>query len=238
MKPQTIQIFLPEGSPTSVKEAELTNRLIKTITLITLIALISQILIGCGLTAKYKQNQNGIAETIEFNKVKDHSFTLKQVAQFTKYGVEPPPESVLKESSHRMAYDTCGSFREIKKIRFKPVTAEPLTEKSIYKHQVTLQSLIECLDMSGRLDYGMRKTFVDNKNLEVIMTAYEVEFETGFDITQFLEDEFKFHADVFCEENGGIDSIDFFVNEGYAEYTLPTRHSLLMFILDGSIVCE
>jgi len=31
MKPQTIQIFLPEGSPTSVKEAELTNRLNKTI---------------------------------------------------------------------------------------------------------------------------------------------------------------------------------------------------------------
>ena len=31
MKPQSIQIFLPEGSPTSVKEAELTNRLIKTI---------------------------------------------------------------------------------------------------------------------------------------------------------------------------------------------------------------
>jgi len=31
MKPQTIQIFLPEGAPTSVKEAELTNRLIKTI---------------------------------------------------------------------------------------------------------------------------------------------------------------------------------------------------------------
>jgi len=31
MKPQTIQIFLPEGSPTSVKEAELTNRLIKTL---------------------------------------------------------------------------------------------------------------------------------------------------------------------------------------------------------------
>jgi len=31
MKPQTIQIFLPEGTPTSVKEAELTNRLIKTI---------------------------------------------------------------------------------------------------------------------------------------------------------------------------------------------------------------
>ncbi|WP_154222306.1 GIY-YIG nuclease family protein [Marinicella rhabdoformis] len=31
MKPQTIQIFLPEGSPTSVKEAELTNRLINTI---------------------------------------------------------------------------------------------------------------------------------------------------------------------------------------------------------------
>ena len=29
MKPQTIQIFLPEGSPTSVKEAELTNRLIE-----------------------------------------------------------------------------------------------------------------------------------------------------------------------------------------------------------------
>ncbi|MCB1586828.1 MAG: hypothetical protein KDI52_11135 [Xanthomonadales bacterium] len=31
MKPQTIQIFLPEGSSKSVKEAELTNRLIKTI---------------------------------------------------------------------------------------------------------------------------------------------------------------------------------------------------------------
>lgn len=31
MKPQTIQIFLPEGAPTSVKEAELTNRLIKSI---------------------------------------------------------------------------------------------------------------------------------------------------------------------------------------------------------------
>lgn len=30
-KPQTIQIFLPDGSPTSLKEAELTNRLIKTI---------------------------------------------------------------------------------------------------------------------------------------------------------------------------------------------------------------
>jgi len=25
MKPQTIQIFLPDGSPTSIKEAELTN---------------------------------------------------------------------------------------------------------------------------------------------------------------------------------------------------------------------
>ncbi len=34
MKPQTIQIFLPEGLPTSVKEAELTNRLIKTIWLL------------------------------------------------------------------------------------------------------------------------------------------------------------------------------------------------------------
>lgn len=31
MKPQTIQIFFPEGAPTSAKEAELTNRLIKTI---------------------------------------------------------------------------------------------------------------------------------------------------------------------------------------------------------------
>jgi hypothetical protein len=30
-KPQTIQIFLPDGSPTSLKEAELTNRLIKTL---------------------------------------------------------------------------------------------------------------------------------------------------------------------------------------------------------------
>jgi len=30
-KPQTIQIFLPDGSPTSIKEATLTNRLIKTI---------------------------------------------------------------------------------------------------------------------------------------------------------------------------------------------------------------
>ncbi|MDG1529089.1 MAG: GIY-YIG nuclease family protein [Polaribacter sp.] len=31
MKPQTIQIFLPDGSPTSIKEAEITNRLIKAI---------------------------------------------------------------------------------------------------------------------------------------------------------------------------------------------------------------
>ncbi len=31
MKPQTIQIFLPDGSPTSIKEAELTNRLVKVI---------------------------------------------------------------------------------------------------------------------------------------------------------------------------------------------------------------
>ncbi|GAA3559491.1 GIY-YIG nuclease family protein [Snuella lapsa] len=31
MKPQTIQIFLPDGSPTSIREAELTNRLVKAI---------------------------------------------------------------------------------------------------------------------------------------------------------------------------------------------------------------
>lgn len=31
MKPQTIQIFLPDGSPNGIKEAELTNRLIKVI---------------------------------------------------------------------------------------------------------------------------------------------------------------------------------------------------------------
>lgn len=31
MKPQTIQIFLPDGSPTSIKEAELTNRLVKAV---------------------------------------------------------------------------------------------------------------------------------------------------------------------------------------------------------------
>jgi len=30
-KPQTIQIFLPDGSPTSIREAEITNRLIKAI---------------------------------------------------------------------------------------------------------------------------------------------------------------------------------------------------------------
>ena len=30
-KPQTIQIFLPDGSPTSIKEAEITNRLVKAI---------------------------------------------------------------------------------------------------------------------------------------------------------------------------------------------------------------
>ena len=28
-KPQTIQIFLPDGSPTSIREAEITNRLVK-----------------------------------------------------------------------------------------------------------------------------------------------------------------------------------------------------------------
>ncbi len=31
MKPQTVQIFLSDGLPTSIKKAELTNRLIKTI---------------------------------------------------------------------------------------------------------------------------------------------------------------------------------------------------------------
>ncbi|WP_299339199.1 GIY-YIG nuclease family protein [uncultured Psychroserpens sp.] len=31
VKPQTIQIFLPDGSPTSIREAELTNRLVKAI---------------------------------------------------------------------------------------------------------------------------------------------------------------------------------------------------------------
>jgi hypothetical protein len=31
MKPQTIQIFLPDGSPTSIREAEITNRLVKAI---------------------------------------------------------------------------------------------------------------------------------------------------------------------------------------------------------------
>lgn len=31
MKPQTIQIFLPDGQPTSIREAEITNRLVKAI---------------------------------------------------------------------------------------------------------------------------------------------------------------------------------------------------------------
>jgi hypothetical protein len=31
MRPQTIQIFLPDGSPTSIKEAEITNRLVKAV---------------------------------------------------------------------------------------------------------------------------------------------------------------------------------------------------------------
>jgi hypothetical protein len=31
MKPQTIQIFLPDGSPTSIREAEITNRLVKAV---------------------------------------------------------------------------------------------------------------------------------------------------------------------------------------------------------------
>ena len=31
MKPQTIQIFLPDGSPVSIREAEITNRLVKAI---------------------------------------------------------------------------------------------------------------------------------------------------------------------------------------------------------------
>ena len=31
MRPQTIQIFLPDGSPTSIREAEITNRLLKAI---------------------------------------------------------------------------------------------------------------------------------------------------------------------------------------------------------------
>jgi len=31
MKPQTIQLFLPDGSPSSIREAEITNRLVKAI---------------------------------------------------------------------------------------------------------------------------------------------------------------------------------------------------------------
>ena len=31
MRPQTIQIFLPDGQPTSIREAEITNRLVKVI---------------------------------------------------------------------------------------------------------------------------------------------------------------------------------------------------------------
>tara|TARA_B100000787_G_scaffold143077_1_gene112598 strand:+ start:180 stop:389 length:210 start_codon:yes stop_codon:yes gene_type:complete len=30
-RPQTIQIFLPDGSPTSIREAEITNRLVKAV---------------------------------------------------------------------------------------------------------------------------------------------------------------------------------------------------------------
>lgn len=30
-KPQTIQLFLPNGEPTSIREAEITNRLVKAI---------------------------------------------------------------------------------------------------------------------------------------------------------------------------------------------------------------
>ena len=30
-KPQTIQLFLPDGAPTSIREAEITNRLVKAI---------------------------------------------------------------------------------------------------------------------------------------------------------------------------------------------------------------
>lgn len=29
MRPQTIQIFLPDGHPTSIREAEITNRLVR-----------------------------------------------------------------------------------------------------------------------------------------------------------------------------------------------------------------
>ena len=31
MRPQTIQIFLPDSSPTSIREAEITNRLVKAV---------------------------------------------------------------------------------------------------------------------------------------------------------------------------------------------------------------
>ena len=234
MKPQTIQIFLPEGSTTSVKEARFINHLTKTI---VLFVLISQILTGCGLTAKYKQNPDGITHTNELEKVDDHRFILKQSVYFTRNAVQPPPESVLKESSHRKAYELCGSFREINKIQFESIDTGPLLKKSIYKRQVSLQSLIECLDMSGHLDYGMRKTFLDNKSLDVTMIAYELNFETGFDITQFLIDEYNFHAELFCKGSGGIVSTDHFVSEGYAEYSLPTRHALLMYKLDGTITC-
>lgn len=206
--------------------------------IVLLIALISQALLGCSLTAKYKQNPDGIAKTTELKKIEDHRFILKQDVYFTRNAVQPSPETALKDSSHRKAYDLCGSFREIKKIQFDPIIIGPLIEKTIYKNQVSLQSMIDCLDMSEHLDYGMRKTFLDNKNLVVIMTALEVEFDEGFDINQFLEDEFKFHAEVFCEKNDGIDSTDFFINEGYVEYSLPKRYGLYMFYLDGNISCK
>jgi|GEM_PF-6346142 len=54
MKPQTIQIFLPEGSPTSVKEAELSNLLIKTIIKqnAKILTILLGILLACHASAK------------------------------------------------------------------------------------------------------------------------------------------------------------------------------------------
>ena len=54
MKPQTIQIFLPEGSSTPVKEAELTNRLIKTTRLLrsTFINILLGVMFTCTASAE------------------------------------------------------------------------------------------------------------------------------------------------------------------------------------------
>ncbi|WP_223788794.1 hypothetical protein [Marinicella meishanensis] len=202
-----------------------------------LLAVVMFFLSGCGLTAKYKQYPDGVAETLAFEYIEGNQYELRQAVAFTRHGVEPAPEVMLEQAAHNAAYEVCGSFRAIKWIQFEYSVTPSVSKDSIYKHRELMQSKFACLHVDEAYEYGMRKTFIDNQTMEVIMMAYEVNFDEGFDIAKFLEDEFSFHAHAFCEIKGGIDNVDYDLNEGVLEYSAPQRFGLDVFSLEGSVSC-